>query len=174
MVEVHRNQRFENLVRAYGQDLFRFGLWLCGQEALARDLVQETFLRAWKSLDSLQDESRAKSWLITILRREYARTFERKTLPIIDIEALEVADELTQGPEARAERDLLRREVLALPARYREPLLLQVVMGYSCEEIAAELGIGKSAVMTQLFRAREQLKVKLQDDGDSGNTHGLF
>jgi len=174
MVEADRKRRFEALVRNYGQDLFRFGLWLCGQEAQARDLVQETFLRAWKSLDSLQDDARAKSWLVTILRREHARTFERKTLPVVDIETLDVADQLAERPEESAERALLQREILALAPRYREPLLLQVVLGYSCEEIADELGIGKSAVMTQLFRAREHLKAKLQDDGLNGNVHGLL
>jgi RNA polymerase sigma-70 factor (ECF subfamily) len=51
---------------------------------------------------------------------------------------------------------------------------MQVVMGFSCDEIASELGISKSAVMTQLFRAREQLKSQLQRDGVTGNVHGLF
>ena len=62
----------------------------------------------------------------------------------------------------------------SLPPRYREPLLLQVVMGYSCAEIAGHLGISKSAVMTQLFRAREKLKTRLQQDGVTGNVHELF
>ncbi len=70
--------------------------------------------------------------------------------------------------------DLLREGILTLAPKYREPLLLQVVVGYSCQEIADELGISKPAVMTQLFRAREQLKMKLQKDGVTGNVHGLF
>ena len=49
-------------------------------------MVQETCLRAWKSLDSLQDEKAAKSWLITILRRENARRFERKQFDLVDID----------------------------------------------------------------------------------------
>ena len=69
---------------------------------------------------------------------------------------------------------MLRRSILTLAPKYREPLLLQVVMGYSCAEISRELGVSKSAVMTQLFRAREQLKAKLQKDGVTGNVHGLF
>ncbi len=174
MSDADKNVRFEALVRAWGADLYRYALWLCRHEALARDLVQETFLRAWKALDSLKSEAAAKSWLITILRREYARTFERKVPPLTDVDSVVVADEETLGPEERAERGLLRRGIAALPARYREPLLLQVVMGYSCEEIAEQLGISKSAVMTQLFRAREQLKAKLQDDGVTGNVHELF
>jgi RNA polymerase sigma-70 factor (ECF subfamily) len=63
---------------------------------------------------------------------------------------------------------------MSLDPKYREPLMMQVVMGHSCKEIAELLGISKSAVMTQLFRAREQLKVKLRKDGVTGNVHGLF
>jgi RNA polymerase sigma-70 factor (ECF subfamily) len=50
---------------------------------------------------------------------------------------------------------------------------MQVVMGYSCQDIADELGISKNAVMTQLFRARQQLKEKLGKDGITGNVHEL-
>jgi RNA polymerase sigma-70 factor (ECF subfamily) len=174
MTQSGRNERFERLARELGNDLFRYALWLCGHEALARDLVQETFLRAWKALDSLQNEAAAKSWLITILRREYARTFERKVPPLTDVDAVVVAEDEILGPEERTERALLRQGMAKLPARYREPLLLQVVMGLSCNEISEQLGISKSAVMTQLFRAREQLKAKLQKDGVTGNVHELF
>ncbi|MCV5390693.1 hypothetical protein OFC62_38855, partial [Escherichia coli] len=59
---------------------------MCKDKAIAEDLVQETCLRAWKSLDSLQDEKAAKSWLITILRRENARRFERKQFDLVDID----------------------------------------------------------------------------------------
>ena len=157
--------RFEALARAHATDLFRFAVWLCGNEALANDLVQETFLRGWRAIGSLKDDGAAKSWLITILRREYARTFERKVPPMTDIDSVTVAEPTDLLPDERAERALLHRGILALAPRYREPLLLQVVMGFSCAEIARELGISKSAVMTQLFRAREQLKATAQDDG---------
>ena len=64
--------------------------------------------------------------------------------------------------------------IMELAPKYREPLLMQVVLGYSCKEISEQLGVSKSAVMTQLFRAREQLKQKLHKDGVTGNVHGLF
>ena len=166
--------RFEALVLTHNTALYRYALWLCGNDALAKDLVQETFLRAWKAFDRLQDDGAAKSWLITILRREYARTFERKVPPFTDLDGLELEEPTELTPEARAERDLLRRSIGALKPRYREPLLLQVVMGLSCDEIAVQLGIGKNAVMTQLHRARAQLKEKLQRDGITGNVHELF
>ena len=172
--ETARKVRFERLARDYSTDLFRYGMWICGNEALAKDLVQETFLRAWRAIDSLKDEKAAKSWLITILRREYARTFERKVPQFTDVESVVIADDDELEPDERAERDLLRKGMHSLAPRYREPLLLQVVMGYSCAEIANQLGISKSAVMTQLFRAREQLKSKLREDGVTGNVHELF
>lgn len=172
--EAGRLATFDRLAEAYGADLYRFAMWLCGDDALAKDLVQETFLRAWKALDKLQDEAAAKGWLLTIVRREYARTFERKVPKFTDVDTVVVADDSELEPDERAEIGLLRRNILDLAPKYREPLLLQVVMGFSCEEISKELGISKSAVMTQLFRAREQLKGKLQKDGVTGNVHGLF
>lgn len=172
--EAARQARFSGLAEAYGADLYRYAMWICGDDALAKDLVQETFLRAWKALDKLKDTGAAKSWLITILRREYARTFERKVPKFTDLDAVVVPEETEPEPEDRAEIGLLRRGIMKLSRKYREPLLLQVVMGLSCDEIAEELGITRSAVMTQLFRAREQLKTQLQRDGVTGNVHGLF
>jgi len=172
--ESARRERFDGLVADYGTDLYRFAMWLCGNDALAKDLVQETFLRAWKALDKLRDNAAAKGWLLTILRREYARTFERKVPKFADLDQVVVVEDSEPEPDDRAEIELMRRNILELAPKYREPLLMQVVLGYSCEEISAELGVSKSAVMTQLFRAREQLKVKLQEDGVTGNIHGLF
>ena len=171
--DLRRRARFNALAEAYGTDLYRYALWMCANDALAKDLVQETYLRAWKALDRLNNDAAGKSWLITILRREFARTFERKVPKFIDVEALEVPEDPGLKPDDRLEIQLLRRNMQKLPARYREPLLLQVVMGYSCDEIARQLAISKSAVMTQLFRAREQLTQRLQQDGVTGNDHEL-
>lgn len=172
--ESGRQARFNLLAETYGADLYRYAMWICGDDALAKDLVQETLLRAWKALDGLKDKGAAKSWLITILRREYARTFERKVPKFTDVDTVVVPEDSELAPDERTEISLLRRNIMNLPPKYREPLLMQVVIGLSCEEISVELGISKSAVMTQLFRAREQLKSQLQKDGVTGNVHGLF
>jgi RNA polymerase sigma-70 factor (ECF subfamily) len=172
--DADRTRRFNELAEAYSTDLYRYAMWICGNDALAKDLVQETFLRAWRALDSLKDVGAAKSWLITILRREYARTFERKVPKFTDVEKVVVRDDEELEPDERVERDLLRKGIMKLDAKYRDPLLLQVVFGHSCAEISEQLGISKSAVMTQLFRAREKLKVQMQKDGVTGNVHELF
>ena len=158
--ETERNVRFENLARKYSTDLYRYAMWICGNDALAKDLVQETFLRAWKAIDSLQSEKAAKSWLITILRREYARTFEKKVPLFTDIDSVVIPDEDELDPGDRLERKLLRQD-----------RTVGVLLAF---EISEQLGVSKSAVMTQLFRAREMLKSKLQEDGVTGNVHELF
>ena len=172
--DTERTSRFNELAEAYSTDLYRYAMWICGNDALAKDLVQETFLRAWRALDSLKDVAAAKSWLITILRREFARTFERKVPKFTDVEKVVVVDDDELEPEERTERVLLRQGIMKLEPKYRDPLLLQVVFGHSCAEISEQLGVSKSAVMTQLFRAREKLKSQLQKDRVTGNVHELF
>jgi len=66
--------KFQALCLALRPDLLRFAFWLSGDRALAEDVVQESLLRAWKAQESLQDAGAAKPWLLTIVRREYART----------------------------------------------------------------------------------------------------
>jgi RNA polymerase sigma-70 factor (ECF subfamily) len=173
MNSAERNRRFDALARQYADDLFRFAVWLCRDHTLANDLVQETFLRAWKAIDSLKDAAAAKSWLITILRREYARTFERKVPPITDIDNVVIAEELELAPEDCTERDLLREAMLELEPMYREPLILQTVVGLSIAEIASQLELTESAVMTRVFRAREKLRERLDPGKAGGNVHEL-
>jgi len=141
--------------------LHRYAYWLCRQRELAEDLVQETFMRAWKSLDSLQDYTAAKSWLITILRREMARHFERRQLDLISLDD-DVVEQIAVESSDSSEIILLRQAMADLPLEYREPLLLQVIGGYSCDEIATELGIKSGAVMTRLFRARQKLRARFE------------
>jgi RNA polymerase sigma-70 factor (ECF subfamily) len=151
--------RFQSLCQALRPDLLRFAFWLSRDRALAEDVVQETMLRAWKSQDSLLEQSSAKPWFLTIIRREYARTFERKRLITVDVEELVSKEEPLLAAADDQELTEMRAAMFKLPDDYREPLVLQVLMGYSTAEIAAELGLSTAAVLTRLFRARKQLRV---------------
>ena len=157
-----RQRQFDALVHAHAGDLYRFAYWLCGDDARAQDLVQETMLRAWRALDSLHDAAAAKPWLLTILRREHARGFERKQLDLASLDdgfGDSIADEAAGiDPEQAGSDAQLREMIMKLEPKYREPLLMQVLGGFSCEEIATELGVKPGAVMTQLFRARHKLR----------------
>lgn len=156
-----KHQRYETLVYAVHGDLFRYAFWLCHDRQVAEDLVQETFLRAWKSLDSLLDDKAAKAWLITILRRENARRFERKRFDLVDVDTALVPDQQSLDLEQGMENEWLRRHISELADEYREPILLQVLGGFSGEEIAEILNLNKNTVMTRLFRARNKLKEAL-------------
>jgi RNA polymerase sigma-70 factor (ECF subfamily) len=159
-----KRARFQALCQALRPDLLRFAFWLSRDLALAEDVVQETMLRAWKARDSLLDEAAAKPWFLTIIRREFARTFERKRLPTVDIDELIAREEPSLA--AAQEQDLadVRAALFKLPDEYREPLVLQVLMGCSTTEIAAELGLSTAAVLTRLFRARKQLRALCGED----------
>ena len=86
-----RRQRFDKYVGVYHQDMFRYAAWLSRDKSIAEDVVQEALLRAWKSLDALREDTSAKQWLLTIVRRENARYFERKRLETVDIDNLTVS-----------------------------------------------------------------------------------
>jgi RNA polymerase sigma-70 factor (ECF subfamily) len=161
-----KQKRYEVLVLALYTDIFRYAYWLVKDKAVAEDIVQETFLRAWKSLDSLKDEKAAKSWLITILRRENARRFERKQFDLVDIDDVSVIDDQLTN-EVEIEHRELRAIMAALSEEYREPLMLQIVFGYSGDEIAQQLDLNKNTVMTRLFRARNQVKEALDKSNSS-------
>lgn len=169
--DMDKQRKYEALVRAYHRDLFRYAYWLCKDKSIAEDLVQETCLRAWKSLDSLQDEKAAKSWLITILRRENARRFERKQFDLVDID--DHGNDASVSDDPHHQHQWLQVQIMKLEIDYREPLFLQVIGGFSGDEIADILDLNKNTVMTRLFRARNQLKDMLDtEEAERGQHNG--
>ncbi len=159
--ETDRRQRFGVLCEDLRPDLLRFAFWLGRDRQLAEDVVQEAMLRAWKSFDALADETKAKSWLLTIVRREFARSFERKRLEVADLDALVRAEADVLAAEDDEELAAMRAALFRLDDEYREPLVLQVMMGYSTREIADMMGLQQGAVLTRLFRARARLRQEL-------------
>ncbi len=139
-------------------DLLRFAQWLARDRSIAEDIVQEALLRAWRSRDALKEPAAARAWLLTIVRREHARLYERKRLELVALDdAVEIPD---KGAAAASDAQLLtlRYAIMKLPIEYREPLVMQVLGGFSAEEIGRELGLTNTAVLTRLFRARSKLR----------------
>jgi RNA polymerase sigma-70 factor (ECF subfamily) len=152
--------RFEGLCARYRPDVFRFALFLARDGAIAEDVVQETFLRAWRAIDSLADPEAARSWLLAIARREHARLYERKrhtTVPLDDL----IANDDPALASVPSEDSDIGDAISSLDTDYRKPLVLQALMGYSTEEIARQMGLTRSAVLTRLYRARLKLRVAL-------------
>ncbi|MEL7537731.1 MAG: sigma-70 family RNA polymerase sigma factor [Pseudomonadota bacterium] len=154
-------QRFNQLILPLAQDMQRYALSLSRDPELAQDVVQEAMLRAWRKIDGLRDESSVKAWLLTIVRREFVRQVQRRRVQTVDIDRLH-GDELTRLAVAEDHgTDELQRAIGKLNKKYRQPLAMQALLGYSAADIAEKLGLRRGAVLTRLFRARQQLRVAL-------------
>ena len=112
----------------------------------------------------MQNPGAAKAWLFTILRRENARLYEKKRPVTDDIDDYSVPDIDKREPDEILEREMLHKAMTELEPEYRDPLLLQVIGGFSGEEIAQMLDLNNNTVMTRLFRARNKLKDRLESD----------
>ena len=165
-----RRQRFDELVGVFHQDMYRYAAWLSRDRAVAEDVVQESLLRAWKSLDSLRDDAAAKHWLLTIVRRENARYFERRRLETVDVDDLTPSQEALLAEKPDDELDDMRAAIFRLEEDYREPLVLQVLMGYSTNEIGELMGLKQGAVLTRLHRARLKLRDEMEDEIAAGRS----
>ncbi len=153
-----RRRRFDNIVAVFHRDMYRYAAWLSRDPGVAEEVVQEALLRAWKSLDALRDDDAAKPWLLTIVRRENARYFERKRLDTVDIDDLTPAQSAMVAESENEQVRDVREAIYRLDEDYREPLVLQVLLGHSTQEIADLMGLKQGAVLTRLHRARLKLR----------------
>ncbi|MDR0781004.1 MAG: sigma-70 family RNA polymerase sigma factor [Pseudomonadales bacterium] len=161
----NKRRRYEALVNDHYHAIYRYAYWISRSRPLAEDLTQETFMRAWRAFDSLQSPEAAKSWLFTILRRENARLYEKFQPELDDLAEHEsgLPDPHCAEPDRLMENHLLYKAIMLLEPQYREPLLMQVIGGFSGEEIATLLQLNNNTVMTRLFRARNKLRALLDD-----------
>ena len=152
---------FEALAETHRHSLFKYAYRLSGNKEIAEDLVQDSLLRAWRSFARLQNPAAALGWMKTIVRRENARRFERIQPRESAMPTEELPTQPAQDYDTSTDAFVLRRALRVLPAEYREPLILQVLHGYSQQEIAARLGLSCAGAGTRLFRARQKLRAAL-------------
>ncbi len=136
-------------------------LWrLMGDPQTARDLTQETFLRAWRHFEQIRGYEQPRAWLVKVATN-LARTSHRGAhLRPISTDALpdSQAPARSDPTQRLAERDLVQRTLLELPIAQRAALTLREVYGFSCAEIAETLGISRDAAKMALFRGRESFR----------------
>lgn len=160
---------FERLVGTYLRPLYRVALRLTGQQAEAEDLVQETFLKAFRNRDQLRDPDKARAWLFSILRNCHLDTL-RKRAKGPDVDALTEANAVTDPPEDWAlASDPLDRiteaevqgTLLTLPEEYRLAVLLCDVEEMTYDEIARVMDCPVGTVRSRIARGRRLLRQAL-------------
>ena len=152
----------ERLMEQYGSSLLRMCALYLKDADLAQDAVQETFIRAYRHIEDYRGESSERTWLTAIainvsrdmLRTAWFRHQSRST----DIDTL---------PEKPAEFEFpdntVLTEVMHLPAKYREVVLLRYYEGLKLKEVASALGLSDGRVRSRLNKANELLRDRLKE-----------
>ena len=159
-----KQDEFERTAMPHSGSLLRVARRLSSDAASAEDLVQETLLRAWRNFRQFRAGTNARAWLFRILMNSfYAQSRRRRAEP--DTLGISDADEGSPESPASGMFDFdaadVTRALAALPIKHRTVLLLGVVEGFTCREIAAMLALPVGTVMSRLSRARHALRVQL-------------
>ena len=192
-------ERFTALITEHLDGLFRTALRLTRNRANAEDLLQETFLRAWRSFHTFKPGTNARAWLYRILMNAHIDAYRRTTREpdIVDQDdvdefylysKVQESDEFRRAgnPEEALLSQLMEADVVGaledLPESFRAVVVLADIEGFSYKEIAEILDIPIGTVMSRLHRGRRQLQVRLWDfarrahyvraDGNAPSTPG--
>ena len=177
-LRVGEDAAFEELVRTYTSRLLAVARRILGSHEEAKDVVQETFLAAFQSLDRFRGEANLGTWLSRIAVNQcLMKLRSRRRKPEQSIEDL-LPTFLPDGHQVREsalwevslDTQVERNEVLALvrqaidrlPSNYRTVLLLRDIEELSTEEVAEMLGVTSNAIKVRLHRARQALRTLLE------------
>ncbi len=166
-------EAFDELVVRHQAAVFRFARAATEGAAAAEDVLQETFLAAWRAAGTFQGRSVVRTWLLTIARNQAWHHRERAgRVPVDDVPLPELGEAAgwgDQSPEEAAvrsqRRGRLARALELLGPEEREVLVLRELEELTGEETAATLGIGLAAMKSRLHRARLRLAAELRRNG---------
>ena len=145
------------LAGEYARSLYRISRAILGSDADSADAVQQAVFRGWQMRRQLRDREKFRPWLMRILVNE-CRNLQRKNMKQARIMgALEMRAREPEPPDRH-----LSEAIGELPEKYRLPVLLHYMEGYSVREIAKILEIPEKRVTDQLYRARKKLEEALK------------
>jgi RNA polymerase sigma-70 factor (ECF subfamily) len=172
-------EAMEKIVERYGNQIFTFGLKMCAHLQDAEDIVQETFLSAFRYLDSFREETKLKNWLFKIAARACLRKRRKKQcepdqeIPLESFFYGEGSEDRYQIPDwsddpsdnvLRSElKQIIDVAIQSLPHKYRLVFNLRDIEGFNTEETSEILGISIQSVKTRLHRARLALREKISE-----------
>lgn len=176
---------FDGLVRATYADTYALAFRLCGNEDDACDVVQDTYLRAYRSLAGFRGDAAFTTWLYRITANCASTQLTQRGRARHEelLDDAPMADErLAADPEAMAglsfERSRVAAALAGLPHRLRVVVVLRDIYDLSHEAIATELGISETASKVRLYRARAKLRERLspavqETDGKEGGARAI-
>lgn len=167
-----RESEFERLFAEYSGPIYNYALRMIGDPDRAADIAQDTFIKAYRKLDTLTDASSVRSWIYRIATNTAIDAMRRNknTVPMGDHEehAYEQADG-GPGPETQVLSGLLderiNRALLRLKANHRQCLILSDVEDMSSQQIGEVMGMSHGAVRVLLCRARGEMRRLLAAEG---------
>lgn len=156
-----KEKRIENMVSLYQLPLLRLCIMYLHDEELAKDVVQETFIKAYRNLDGFRGDASEKTWLTRIAVNGCKNVYRSAWFRHID---RSVTPEMLSDRYAPADPkdDALTAAIMNLPVKLREAALLCWLQGMNYEEAAAALGVSRQAVGSRLNRARRRLRAALE------------
>ncbi|MCD5322390.1 MULTISPECIES: sigma-70 family RNA polymerase sigma factor [Pontibacillus] len=171
LLEMDSTEALEKIMDEYGDDVKRFVYTYVKNSADTDDITQETFLTVYKKLHTFQSKSSLRTWIFSIAinkSKDYLRSFHTRhdnLFQKIKSFITETQDDLT--PETLVMRDdessELINQILKLPLKYREVLILYYFNEFSIREISQSLNQKESSVKTRLNRARKKLAELLNE-----------
>lgn len=154
---------FEGIVRRWQGPLVNMAWRYCRDRARAEEMAQEAFVRAWRGLAQWRRESSFSTWLFALAANVFRNELKRvptANLPVALDEIAEPASPAAQEEtlQRKSQRDVVRRAVLALPLRYREPVILFYFHEMDVGAAARSMGLPEGTLKARLSRARELLR----------------
>jgi RNA polymerase sigma factor (sigma-70 family) len=176
LTKKERDQIFEAEFLPHIDSLYNFAIFLENNDEIAKDLLQETYLRAYKFINYYEKGTNAKAWLIRILKNTFINEYRRKSKLPTKVEFEDTYQQVDEEEEGSTQNVDLRQEIYntlvgdeittavnALPVDYRLIILLCDVEGFKYDEIAKIIDVPIGTVRSRLHRARNMLKEKLRD-----------
>ena len=157
--DARSEERINQLIGAYERDLLRLCCVYLRDASLAEDAVQETFIKAYKGLRAFRGESGEKTWLyriaINVCKDMLRGTWFRLVSREVNLDELQI-------PAEPGGRSALAEEIMRLPRKYREVILLYYYEDMKLAEIAKALGVSAMTVHRRIGKARDLLKGMLE------------
>ncbi|MFC1719181.1 sigma-70 family RNA polymerase sigma factor [Candidatus Poribacteria bacterium] len=166
-----QKNEFERMALQHMDLAYNIALGMTRDATEAEDLVQDTYLRAYKFFDTFERETNFRAWLFTILRNTYINRYRRKSRDpqMVDISEIQMSGELVA--ESTPENDIFSRlldddvadAMNSLPTDFRITVVLSDLEGLPYKEIAEILDIPIGTVMSRLYRGRKLLRNRLRE-----------